>query len=214
MCCSRRPQRAGDNECVRRACIDAGPADGNLDAAARLLDGCGKQVGDRQATALRLGSFQREHPARDRCRHRERRQRPARRNAIMAGIAIVRERRACAGGTRRHQGSHLPRRLVHDPESVAAKMVHVRIDNRNHRRHRHHGFERVAAFGQHLTPGFGGGEMRRADDAAAVTGCVAVHQIKAPCPASTLVLAPGDRVVCRGEATKGYQSQRVNAGNR
>jgi len=38
---------------------------GNLDAVARLFDGCGKQVGDRQAPALRLGSLERKHPACD-----------------------------------------------------------------------------------------------------------------------------------------------------
>jgi hypothetical protein len=44
-----------------------------------------------------------------------------------------------AGSTGRHQGAHFPRWLVHDPEAIAAKMVHVRIDDGNHCRHRHHG---------------------------------------------------------------------------
>jgi len=82
----------------------------------------------------------------------------------VAGVAIVRERGARAGSTSRHQGTHLPRWLVHDPEPIAAKMIHVRIGDHNHRSHRHHGFERVAAFGKHRTSGLGGGEMRRADD--------------------------------------------------
>src|SRR5262245_10686668 len=49
----------------------------DLDAIARLLDGCCEQVGNRQAPALRLGGIERKHPARDRSRHGERSERPA-----------------------------------------------------------------------------------------------------------------------------------------
>src|SRR5262245_58438392 len=35
-----------------------------------------------------------------------------------------------------------------------------------------------------------------------------------PCPGSTLVVAPSGHLVCRNEATKGYQSQRLKTGNR
>ena len=49
------------------------------------------------------------------------------------------------------------------------------IDRGDAGRHRHHGFEGVAAFGQHRAAGLGRGRMRRADDATAVSGGVQVH---------------------------------------
>ena len=58
-------------------------------------------------------------------------------------------------------------------------MVHVRIDGGDARRHRHHGFERVAALAQDGAAGFGGGRMRGADDAAAVAGGVEVDHAAA-----------------------------------
>ena len=54
-------------------------------------------------------------------------------------------------------------------------MVHVRIDDGDHRRHRHHRFERVAALGEDRPAGFDGFVMRRADDAAAMTGGMQLH---------------------------------------
>ena len=40
--------------------------------------------------------------------------------------------------------------------------------------HRHHRFDRIAAFGQDRAAGLDGGEMRRADDAAAMAGAVQI----------------------------------------
>ena len=47
------------------------------------------------------------------------------------------------------------------------------------RRHRHHGFERVAALGQDGAAGFGRRRMRRRDDAAAMSGGVEVDHAAA-----------------------------------
>ena len=68
-----------------------------------------------------------------------------------------------------------------EPKAVAAEMVHVRVDRRDRRRHRHHGFDRVAALGEDRAAGFDGGEVRRADDAAAMAGAVQIAgQLAAP----------------------------------
>ena len=63
-----------------------------------------------------------------------------------------------------------PERLAHQPEAVAADMIHVRIDGRDRRRHRDHGLDRVAAIGKHLPPGLRRCVMRRRGDAAAMPG--------------------------------------------
>jgi hypothetical protein len=39
-------------------------------------------------------------------------------------------------------------RKTDQPKSIAPDMIHVRVDDGDHRRHRHHGFERIAALGQ------------------------------------------------------------------
>ena len=62
-------------------------------ALAGALDGGCKQHMQRQLGArafprLRLGSFEREHPSRHRARHGERGERPARRDFVVAGVAI------------------------------------------------------------------------------------------------------------------------------
>jgi hypothetical protein len=49
-------------------------------------------------------------------------------------------------------------------------MIHVRIDGRDRRRHRHHGFQRISAFGQDIATRFGSGGVRRRDHAAAKSG--------------------------------------------
>ena len=104
------------------------------------------------AAALRLRRLQRQHPAGDRARHRERRERPARRDRLV--LAIEFRPRVLAGAARRHQRAHAPRRLAHQPEAVAADAVHVRIDDGDRRRHRDHRLERIAAFGEHGAAGF------------------------------------------------------------
>ena len=91
-------------------------------------------------------------------------------------LAIERDRRVRPGRPRRHQGTHAAGWLAHQPEAVAADVVHVRIDGRDGRRHRDHGFERVATLGQDRAPGRNCHVMRRADRAAAMAGAVQVHQ--------------------------------------
>ena len=80
-----------------------------------------------------------------------------------------------AGAAGRHQGPHPAGTLAHEEEPVAADVVHVGIDGGDRCRHRHHGFERVAALGEDAAAGFGGGMVGCGDDAAAVAGGVKVH---------------------------------------
>ena len=87
-------------------------------------------------------------------------------------VAIEFRPRVLAGPARRHQRAHAPRRLAHQPEAVAADAVHVRIDDGDRRRHRDHRLERIAAFGEDRASGFRRRAMRRADDAAAMSGGV------------------------------------------
>ena len=58
-------------------------------------------------------------------------------------------------------------------------MVHVRVDDRDGRGHRYHRFQRVAALGENRATGFHGAVMRRADDAAAMTGAVQIDHAQA-----------------------------------
>ena len=59
---------------------------------------------------------------------------------------------------------------MHQPEAVAADMVHVRIDGGDRRCHRNHGLERVAAFRQHGAPGLHRSRMGCAANSAAMSG--------------------------------------------
>ncbi len=95
----------------------------------------------------------------------------------MAGIAIMLDRRFRAGAARAHDGAHAARRLADQPEAVAADMVHVRIDRGDARGHGDHRLDGVAAFGQDRAAVLDGGGMRRADDAAAMSGGVKVHAL-------------------------------------
>ena len=54
-------------------------------------------------------------------------------------------------------------------------MVHVRIDRGDRGRHRQHGLDGIAAFGQNRAAVLDGGRMRRGNDAAAMAGGVQVH---------------------------------------
>ncbi len=97
---------------------------------------------------LRFGRFQRQHPTGDRARHRQRGERPARRNFVMTGVAIKPRRRLRAGNACAHNRAHPAVGFADQPEAVAADMVHVRIDRGDRRRHRQHRLDGVAAFGQ------------------------------------------------------------------
>ncbi len=153
-------------------------------------DGCGQQLGDRQPPALSLGGLEREHPARDRRRHRERRERPARRDRDhgqprdSARASRVRRRhpppsgralspmaRARPRSHRRRDGSCADRRPQSLPPSPPWLRARCRLRPAPHallRRRRNAVRRRRRGGGRRL----------------------AVHQIKAPCPGSTLVVAP------------------------
>ena len=158
-------------------------AAGDRVAVAGAGDGRRQQHVERQFSAIRriaangFGGFERQHPAADGARHGQRGERPAPRDGLVLAVQFGPD--LTAGGARRHDGAHAPRRLADQPKAVAADMVHVRIDRGDRRRHRDHGFERVAAFGEDGAAGFDGGVMRRADDAAAMAGAVKLHQFTA-----------------------------------
>ena len=149
----------------------------DLIAVAGVAGGVAHQHIERQLAAVGLGGLQRQHPAADGARHGERGERAARRDGLV--VAIKLRPRVTAGGTGRHDGAHAAGRLADQPKTVAAEMVHVRIDGHDGRRHGHHGFERVAAFGEDGAAGFDGGRVRRADDAAAMAGAVQVGHAQA-----------------------------------
>ena len=145
-------------------------------ALAGLGGGMAKQHLERQRAALCLGGFERrQHPATYCSWYCQCRERPARRDRLVFAVKL--RPRVLAGAAPSHQRADAARRLAEEPEAVAADTVHVRITHRDRRRHRDHRFERIAALGEHGAPCFGGRAMRRADDAAAMSGGVEVHQI-------------------------------------
>ena len=167
-------REAGDvlelGELLRR---EPGLAAGDGVAVLGVADRRSEQVGQRQARAMGAGDLERQHPAGDRAGHGERRERTARRDRLMLAVKLA--PRIGAGAAGSHQRAHAPRRLVHEPEPVAADLGHVRVDRGDGCRHRHHGLERVAARGQGGAPRLDGGVMRGGDDALAMSGGVEVH---------------------------------------
>ncbi len=127
----------------------------------------------RQTSACRLRGLKSQNPGADRARNREGREWAARRDALFSSVKLD----ACvgAGGARAHDGADAARRLANKEEAVAADVVHVRIDGRDRRRHDHHGFERITAFGEDQPAGFGSGPMRDGNDAATISGGIERH---------------------------------------
>jgi hypothetical protein len=144
----------------------------DLIAVAGVARGVAQQHIERQPAAVGFCGLQRQHPAADGARHGECGERPARRNGLV--VAIKLRPRVAARRAGRHDGAHAAGLLADQPKPVAAEMVHVRVNGGDGRGHGHHGFDRVAAFGEDGAAGFDGGRMRRADDAAAMAGAVQV----------------------------------------
>ncbi len=142
----------------------------DLIAVAGVAAGVAHQHIERQLAAVGLRRLQRQHPAADGARHGERGERAARRDGLV--VAVKLRPRVTAGRAGRHDGAQPAGPLADQPKTVAAEMVHVRIDGHESGRHGHHGFERVAALGEDRAAGFDGGGMRGADDAAAMAGAV------------------------------------------
>ena len=137
-----------------------------------MADRGAEQFGERQPGAERVGGLQRQDPTRDRARHRQGGERPARRNRLEPGLGIELRLRPAAGDAGRHQGTHPARRLAQEPEAVAAELVHVRIDHRDRSRHGDHGLDGVAALGQDRAAGLCRSRVGRSDHAATVAGGV------------------------------------------
>ena len=172
-----------DQECLRKAGDvpqfgeflgrQPGLAAGDGVTVLGVADRRSEQVGQRQASAQRASGFQCQHPAGNRAGHGERRQRAARRDRLIFAVELG--PRIGAGATWRHQRAHPSRRLVHEPEPVAADLGHVRVNRGDGRGHRHHGLERVAAGGQGGASRLNGGMMWSGNDTLAVPGGVEIH---------------------------------------
>jgi hypothetical protein len=132
-----------------------------------------EQIAKPQAPPMGAGRLQRQHPAADRSRHGERRERTARRDRFVVAVKLA--PRIGAGAAGRHQRAHAPGALAHEPKAVAAQLGHVRIDRGDRRGHRDHGLERVAAFGERGASRLDRGVVRGGDDAATMPGGVEVH---------------------------------------
>ena len=131
------------------------------EAFAGVLDRSGEQHIERQAAAERLRAFKRLDPAADSGRHGQRREGTARRNFVVLAFAIEFLRGVGTGRAGGHNGADAAIRLAHQPEAVAADVVHVRIDGGDGRRHGDHGFERIAALGENVASRLGGEIMGR-----------------------------------------------------
>ncbi len=142
-------------------------------AVARVTDRRREQPLERHPAAECARRLVRQRPAADRTGHRERRERPARRDRLMLAIEIA--PRLLARKARRLDRADATPRLAEQPEAVAADVIHVRIDGGDRGRHRDHGFDRVAAFGEHVAAGFGGGAMRRTNDGASMSSGMNIH---------------------------------------
>jgi hypothetical protein len=99
-------------------------------------------------------------------------------------IAIEIDSGIGTGAAGPHQSMDSAARLPQQPESVAADVVHVRVDGHDGGRHGDHGLQGIAAFGQDRTSSLGGGMMGSGGDAAAMSGCVEVHVSAGPATSS------------------------------
>ena len=130
-------------------------------ALARVADGIAEEVAPRQPPAEAGGRLHGHRPARDRAGDRERRQGPARRQLVVAFLAV-----ALDGGQRPGRAAGIdearrPARLGDQHEGVAADRVHLRIDHRDGRRRRDHRLDRVAAGAHDLGRRFRRRPVRR-----------------------------------------------------
>ncbi len=141
--------------------------------------------------------LQRDLPGRDRTGHGQRRERPARRDLVLAVFAIKLTGRPRAGRPRAHDGAHPALRLVDEPEGVAADVVHVRVSGGDRGRHGDHRLDGVAAVGQHGAAVLDRGAMRRANHAAAMPGGVKLGQ------ASPAGMASASPRFCNSASTVG-----------
>ncbi len=130
-----------------------GAGDGH--ARARMVHGLLQKAGQAHAPAMGLGPVEGQLPATHRARHGERRQRPAGRDGRLAArITIGGDGGALGGEAAGLDVAHLAGGRAHQPEAVAAQMVHVGIDRRDGGRRGDGRLHRIAALSQHLPPRF------------------------------------------------------------
>ena len=134
---------------------------GHRAALAGIDDGVGEQAAERQRAAPQCRQAECRLPAGNRTGNGQRRQRPARWNRIKAPALIKGHIRQPHRRTAGINGHRRRAAVMHQPEAIAAKAVHVRIDDGNGRRRRHHRLDRVAAIAQHAQSGLRRQMMRR-----------------------------------------------------
>ena len=117
--------------------------------------------GSRPPSVLRV--VERDLPAADRAGDRQGCIRPAPRDRVVALVAIALDRREAPGGAAGLDRAHASAGLADEPEPVAADRIHVRVDDRDRRRHRGHRLDGVAAFGQDGAAGLGRERVGRRD---------------------------------------------------
>ena len=130
-------------------------------ALAAIADRISQQFAQRHAAAERARKIEGELPAADGAGDAERCFRPAGGYGVVALVAIALDRRQCAGRTAGLDAVQPAAGLMHQPEAVAADAVHVRVDHRDRRRHRDHGLDRIAAFGEDGPSRLGGEAVGR-----------------------------------------------------
>ena len=129
-------------------------------AFATMADRVQQQFAQRHAPAERVRELEGELPAADGSGHGHRRFRAARRNGVVALAAIVFDRGERAGRAAGFDAVEPAAGLMNQPEAIAADAVHMRVDHGDRRRHRDHGLDGVAAFGENGPACFGGKPMR------------------------------------------------------
>ena len=176
--------------CHRRKMSRQSPARsrGRRDSPASAAPGCaapgsrrgparwrGREASTSGTCRLRLRGFERQHPAADRARHGERRERPARRDRFV--VAIKLRRRLLAGRAAAMMARTLPEgsRIIQKPSPPM--MIHVRIDGGDAPRPSPPSLRCALPPSARIgAAGFDGARMRRADDAPAMTGAVEIHR--------------------------------------
>ena len=122
-----------------------------------------KERGERQPAAERPRVVERDLPAADRAGDRQGGVRPAPRDRVVALVAIALDRREAPGGAAGLDRADASAGLADEPEPVAADRIHVRVDDRDRRRHGGHRLDGVAAFGQDGAAGLGRERVGRRD---------------------------------------------------
>ena len=134
---------------------------GHRKAFARKPRGVGEEIRERHAAAEALRELLGKCKTTNRAGHGERREGASRGDRVVALFAIARDRCLRARASASLDDAHAPPRVGDQPEAVSTERVHMRIDDRDGRRHGEHRLDGVAALGHHGAPALGRKPMRR-----------------------------------------------------